>query len=81
MSTVPGSLTLIRLADPTSPSLVARSSWQLWTNPESPVGGLGVAAWSGRAVIADGSFGVRVLDPSLCRRPNPGPSAPVAGVD
>lgn len=81
LSAVPGSAALIRFADPAHPSLVARSTWQPWTNPEGPVGGLGVAGWNGRAVVADGVYGVRVLDPILCNSPFPSPSESAASAE
>jgi len=74
ISVVPGGLAVVSLDDPEHPRFVAQLTWQPWTAPDGgPIGGFDVSAWNGHAVVADGTFGLRILDFSSCRSRYPVP--------
>lgn len=78
----PGGLAVVDIVDLAEPALVTYTSWQPWYAPDGgPYGGLGVAVWHGRAVVADGTFGVRILDRSRCRDLQPAPLPTAVGID
>lgn len=75
VSVYPGSLVAVDLTDLVRPRLVAGTTWQAYVIVDGgPMGGWDVAVHDGRAVVADGGFGLRVVSVGRCgvrpQRPN-----------
>ncbi len=77
VSSSPGGLAVFDLTRPERPRRVARTLWGPWWY-DDPRGGQGVALHDGRAVIADGRFGLRILDVGRCLARMEVPAAPAA---
>jgi hypothetical protein len=77
----PGNLLYLDLREPAEPERIARHVWMPATIVDGPLlGGWGVDFYNGLGVVADGGFGLRIVDFSRCRRPQRGP-APYSAED
>lgn len=79
LSITPGSLVVLDLKDWEWPRLVERATWMPFNITDGdPMGGWDVAGHNGRPVVADGGFGLRILDTSRCLRRVQVPAGSVA---